>query len=51
LDELIQFGKTKVKTEAKIEDLLDKIHDICQGANLDIKDYIQVVSDKIVTSF
>jgi hypothetical protein len=51
LDELIQFAKTKVKAEAKIEALLEKIHDVCQDADLDIDDYIEVVSNSITTSF
>ena len=51
LGELMQFAKTKVKAEAKIEALLERIYDVCQDADLDIEDYIKVVSDNIETSF
>jgi len=44
LDELIEYTKTKIKAEAKIESLIQKIIDICDDYQLNLDDYIEITN-------
>ena len=44
LEELIEYTKTKIKAEAKIESLIQKIIDICDDYQLNLDDYIEITN-------
>ena len=45
IEELIEHTKGKIKAEAKIESLIQKIYDICEEAQLNVDDYISLMHD------
>jgi hypothetical protein len=47
IEALIEHTKNKIKAEAKIESLVNKINDICNEYQLDMGDYITITSDNI----
>lgn len=44
LEELVEYTKTKIKAEAKIESLIQKIIDICDDYQLNLDDYIEITN-------